>query len=90
MTTTPVQQLYFLNSPFVRQAASALTKAMSAGQPPEDGAKELFQRVLLRDPSAAELETALKLIQPARDDDPPAWALLAQSLLACNEFLFLN
>ena len=46
--------------------------------------------MLLRDPSAAELETALKLIQPAGDDDPPAWALLAQSLLASNEFLFLN
>ncbi len=90
VTTTPVQQLYFLNSPFVRQSAAQLAKATTAGKSPEDGAKALFRRVLLRDPTTDELETALRLIRPAREGGAPAWELLAQALLASNEFLFLN
>jgi hypothetical protein len=31
----------------------------------------------------------VKLVRP-RDDAPPAWELLAQTLLVSNEFLFLN
>ena len=89
-TTTPLQQLYFLNSPFVRQAATALVKATTAGVCDEVGAKALFRRVLLRDPTTEELKTALKLIRPAKESDKPAWELLAHALLASNEFLFLN
>ncbi|MBP3954583.1 PSD1 domain-containing protein [Gemmata sp. G18] len=89
-TTTPVQQLYFLNSPFVRQSAVALAKATTAGKTTEDGVRALFQRVLLRDPTSDELETAARLVRPAREGAPPAWELLAQTLLASNEFLFLN
>jgi len=88
-TTTPVQQLYFLNSPFVRQAAAWLAKAAD-GKSSEEGVKVLFRRTLQRDPTTAEQDTALKLIRPVRKDDPPAWALLAQALLTSNEFLFLN
>ncbi len=80
-TTTPVQQLYFLNSPFVRQAAAALAKSAVAGLKGEDAAKALFRRVLLRDPTAEELETALRLVKPAREGGTPAWELLAQALL---------
>jgi cytochrome c553 len=87
-TTTPVQQLYFLNSPFVRQSADAVVaKAGTTGSPP-DVAKALFRRVLLRDPTTAEVETALKLVRA--ESAKPEWALLAQALLASNEFLFLN
>ena len=89
-TTTPVQQLYFLNSPFVRQAATALAKATTAGLSEKDGSTALFRKVLLRDPSVAELETAVKLVRPAKDGGAPAWELLAQALLTSNEFLFLN
>jgi cytochrome c553 len=89
-TTTPVQQLYFLNSPFVRRAAAALAKATAAGRSEEDGVRALFRRVFLRDPTADEVATALKLVRPAKDGDPPTWELLAQALLVSNEFLFLN
>ena len=89
-TTTPLQQLYFLNSPFVRQAATALAKTTTACQSAEDGTKALFRRVLLRDPTSDEMTTALKLIRPAKEGDKPAWELLAHALLASNEFLFLN
>ncbi|MBN9120911.1 MAG: PSD1 domain-containing protein [Planctomycetes bacterium] len=89
VTTTPVQQLYFLNSPFVRQASAQLAK-IAAEKSNEDGVKALFRRALQRDPTAADRDTALKLIRPAREGDPPAWALLAQALLTSNEFLFIN
>lgn len=86
-TTTPVQQLYFLNSPFVRQVAAALAKEGSS-KSVEDGTTALFRKALLRDPTSEERETAAKLI--AKPDGPPAWELLAQALLAGNEFLFSN
>jgi hypothetical protein len=90
-TTTPLQQLYFLNSPFVRDSAAALAKKVAAAdRSDEDVVRELFRRTLLRDPTADELDTALRLVEPARAGDPPAWGLLAQVLLASNEFLFLN
>ncbi|MDY3554375.1 PSD1 and planctomycete cytochrome C domain-containing protein [Gemmata sp. JC717] len=88
-TTTPVQQLYFLNSPFVRQAAKQLAKAAD-GKPADEGVRALFRKVLLRDPNPDELGTARGLVRPARAGDAPAWALLAQALLASNEFLYLN
>ena len=88
-TTTPVQQLYYLNSPFVRQASAALAKTV-AGKSTTDGITELFRRVYLRDPTTSERETAVKLIRPAKDGDKPTWELLAQVLLAGNEFVFLD
>jgi hypothetical protein len=88
-TTTPVQQLYFLNSPFVRQAATQLAK-LPVGKSVEDGARLLFRQVLLRDPTADELKTARELVRPERPGAAPKWSLLAQVLLASNEFLHLN
>jgi cytochrome c553 len=89
VTTTPLQQLYFLNSPFVRQAAAGLAKA-ATGKSGEEGTKALFRRTLLRDPTDDELKTALRLIRPDRDGGTPAWELLAQTLLVSHEFLYLN
>ena len=91
LTTTPVQQLYFLNSPFVRKASAALVKLVpTAGEPPADVAKALYRRVLLREPTATEVATAVRMVGAEDGDDPAAWELLAQILLASNEFLFLN
>jgi hypothetical protein len=87
-TTTPVQQLYFLNSPFVRQSTSAVVASVTTKDAPPAVVKSLYRRVLLRDPTKAETESALKLVRA--DSAQPAWDLLAQVLLASNEFLFLN
>jgi hypothetical protein len=91
-TTTPVQQLYFLNSPFVRQTAAALAKEAAGGgkADPEAVARVMFRRALLRDPGRDELRLALELTRPTAGTGPPVWESLAQVLLTCNEFLFLN
>jgi hypothetical protein len=92
-TITPTQQLYFLNSPFVRASAAALAKRATADASecePAEVVSLLYRRVLLRPPTADETAAALRLVRPAGDDDPPAWELLAQVLLVSNEFLYLN
>ncbi len=90
-TTTPVQQLYFLNSPFVRQAAEAAAQAATTdGAKPTATARALYRRVLLRDPTPAETDAAVRLAAPPGGKGEPAWGLVAQVLLASNEFLFLN
>ncbi len=81
-TITPTQQLYFLNSPFVRDSAAALAKQVAGD---DDPVRELYSRVLLREPTAEEEAAAQRLV-----GDEPAWELLAQVLLASSEFLFLN
>jgi hypothetical protein len=76
-TITPTQQLFFLNSPFVRDAAAALAKRVAADVDPR---RALVRRVLLREPTTAEATAATRLTPEA----------LAQVLLVCNEFLYLN
>ena len=89
-TTTPVQQLYFLNSPFVRQSASAVVKKVIGNRTGNDAIQALFKAILLREATSDELATSLMLVTPMREGSKPAWELLAQTLLASNEFLFLN
>ncbi len=57
-TTTPLQQLFVLNSPFLRDRAAALVG--SVAQEPDGNAKvrALYRRVLARDPSPRELTLA--------------------------------
>lgn len=93
LTTTPLQQLYLLNGPFLRNAADALASQFAAGPEakPEGRVRRLFLTILQREPDSDELANALALIQPT---DPASgslnWQLLAHSLLATNEFLFVD
>ncbi|HEY2909254.1 MAG TPA: PSD1 and planctomycete cytochrome C domain-containing protein [Gemmataceae bacterium] len=90
VTTTPLQQLYFLNSPFVRQMSASLARTAVDGKKGEDAVAALFRKALLRDPTSDEMRTASELVKPKRPGDSPAWELLAQALLVSNEFLFLE
>ena len=91
-TTTPTQQLYFMNSPFLRQRAERLAEAV-LNVAKEDPARlrELYHRVLLRDPKPEEQTLALQLVQSgASADAAPQWTMLAQALLISNESLFAD
>jgi cytochrome c553 len=90
-TTTPLQQLYFLNSPFVRQAAEAVVqKTVVTGRTPVEMADALYRQVLSRSATPAEAAAAIKLATPTAVAGQPAWELVAQMLLASNEFLYLD
>jgi hypothetical protein len=63
MTTVPAQALFLMNSPFVRQLAEALSEDLteSAGTDSEI-LQQLFQRVLVRDSDAEEIQAGLQWI----------------------------
>ncbi|MEQ1859624.1 MAG: PSD1 and planctomycete cytochrome C domain-containing protein [Chthoniobacteraceae bacterium] len=81
-TLVPLQALYLLNSPFVRQQAEAL--ALRA----KEDVAQLFRLALSREPTAGELALARDFLHDSRD--PRAWANFAQSLLLSNEFTYVD
>jgi len=90
-TTTPLQQLYFLNSPFVQGQADTLAGLVPAEAAPEEGVRTLFRRILLRNPRPDEIRLSVGLLGDAGASDRRArWRMLAQSLLSSNEFLFVD
>jgi hypothetical protein len=86
LTTTPLQQLFVMNSPFIQSQAEALVKlveAKPAGEP-DTAAKvrAMYRRVLARDPSAKELDLAMSYLTGSTLQQ------YAQALLSSNEVIF--
>ena len=67
-TTTPLQQLFVMNSPFMRDQAAAL--AASVAKEPDVNAKvrAMYHKVLSRDPSERELAPGRQLPRHRHDD----------------------
>ena len=92
-TTVPQQALFALTSEFVQDRARALAALSGrlAGTDDSRRARELYHRVFSREPRAAELSRILRFVQAgdasARDF---AWQQVAHSLLAANEFSFVD
>ena len=82
LTTTSLQQLFVMNSPFFYDSAAAISKAVS--DLPTDAARmrELYRRLLSRDPSPEELDLALSFLAKGTLEQ------YAQALLATNEEIF--
>jgi mono/diheme cytochrome c family protein len=92
-TTVPQQALYLLNSPFAWRASAALAQDVQAIEgASEDRIRWLYRRVLGRSPSADETARATEFL----GSDAPTevrthrWKELAQVLLVCNEFAFVD
>ncbi|MBP88607.1 MAG: hypothetical protein CMJ64_18140 [Planctomycetaceae bacterium] len=95
-TTTPLQQMFVLNSPFVRQQANAL-----AGRAQSDGGETLDQRatylhqlLFARNPREAELQIAREFFAEVAATDEQTtvtrWQRYAHALLSSNEFLYVD
>jgi hypothetical protein len=82
LTTTPLQQLVMLNSPFVEQLAAALAKSVEGESEGSAKVRALYRKVLARGPSAPEIDGALTYIHRAQVDR------FAQVLLATNEEIY--
>ena len=96
-TTGPGQGLYLLNSRVVMRSAERVVERLPAGLSREEQVAELYRRVWLRSPEAAEQAAAvafLESFEPAsstpRDEQvsQDALAVLCQSLFAGSEFLY--
>jgi hypothetical protein len=82
LTITPLQQLFVMNSPFMHDAAVALSA--SVAQEADDSARmrALFRKVLSREPSPKELDLALSFLAGGTIEQ------YAQVLLSTNEEIF--
>jgi hypothetical protein len=77
-TTVPQQGLFLMNSPFLMQQADHLAQSLelSPGEISADRIAALFQRVLQRMPTKAELAAGTKFLQDSRHPDStagPVW-----------------
>ena len=93
-TTTPLQQLYFLNSPFLLDRAARLAeriKTDASADDPTAQIQNLYRAALQRDPTDPEVDRALRFLDDdGGTDRAESWALLAQAVLISNEFLFVD
>ena len=87
-TTTPLQQLYTLNSPFVHSQADALVKRLKVAFPADEMGQitEAYALLFGRKPTAEQLKLGMEFLQTAGNN----WQQYAQALLASNEFLFID
>jgi hypothetical protein len=79
LTTTPLQQLVVLNSPFLQQQALALAGAVDKESDAVAMVRSLYRKVFARDPSPSEVDLALSYLAQA------TLAQYAQALLSTNE-----
>lgn len=94
-TTTPLQQLFVLNSSFLQTRSAALAQRIFSQQPQDTAAQiriaheQLFQR----EPTADEVRLGMDYLTQSQADGIAlniAWRQYAQVLLASNEFQFVE
>jgi len=95
-TTTPLQQMFVLNSPFVRSQATALAERVQrdGGVTLEGRVTHLHRLLYARTPLEAELQIAREFLTEAASDDEQAtalrWQRYTHALLSSNEFLYVD
>jgi hypothetical protein len=93
-TTTPLQQLYVLNSEFIGRQAVAMAARVRDEHPGNLPAQVRRAYALLfgRGPSERELTLAEWFLAPAGTDEPAfdRWQQYVEVLLASNELMFLD
>jgi hypothetical protein len=101
-TTVPTQALYLMNDPFVHDMAAGFANRLLAAET-DDGRRITlaFRMALGRPPTESETQAVLPFLAayqarmtaegvPANVAGPKAWAALARTLFARNEFLFVD
>lgn len=81
-TTTPLQQLFIMNSPFMREQAAALARRVGEQADAHARIRTMYRKVLARDPSDRELFLASEYLAGASFTD------YAHALLSTNEVIF--
>jgi cytochrome c553 len=87
ITNGPLQRLFFLNSDFIAEQASALVQrlAREAGESDLARLQRAYLLLYARPPSEAEMKLGLKFV-----GRPGGWNEYAQVLLSTNEFSAVN
>ena len=82
LTTSPLQQLFVMNSPFMQERAGHLVNRVNDAPDLPAKVRGLYRYATDRDPTSQELDTALTYLNNA------TLAQFAQALLASNEVIF--
>jgi mono/diheme cytochrome c family protein len=97
-SNVPLQQLYFMNNPFVYKQAGILAERVSSEPADKDRIVKLYRYVFQREPSAEELDLGLKFLSTTPEkagyavagEPITAWRQYARIMLSSNEFQFLD
>jgi hypothetical protein len=81
-TTTPLQQLFVMNSPFIQEQATALVKLTDEEIDASGKVRALYRKVLAREPTDAELARAATYLTTGTLTE------FAHALLYTNEVIF--
>jgi len=89
-TTTPLQQLFVLNSPFMRQQATMLVRRLKNDVPgdTETRVQRAYALLFCRLPTAEQMRLACDFLGGSAADE--LWDQYAQVLLGGNEFLYVD
>lgn len=91
VTTTPLQQLFVLNSGWMQGRGRSLADSVAQLSGPEDRVAALYRRALGRDPTDREIDLATQYLdERKRETGREPWEEYAHSLLGTNEISFLN
>jgi len=82
LTTSPLQQLFVMNSPFLKDRADSLAKKVEADTDNSTKIRALYRRILEREPTGKEMDLALSYLNKGTVSQ------FAQALLATNEVIF--
>jgi hypothetical protein len=91
-TTTPLQKLFVLNSPFmVRQAEALAGRLTSTASQDAERIEVAYKTMYARPPTEAEVAFGLEFLESCGESDERArWTQYAQVLLASNEMLMID
>lgn len=94
-TTTPLQQLFVLNSPFMQQQAAALVRRIKTEAPEslEARVQQAYRLLYGRPATEGQVKLAIAFLKegsPRDSEQDTRWQQYAQVLLGNNEFLFVD
>jgi hypothetical protein len=82
LTTSPLQQLFAMNSPFMAERAAGLVKRVSGESTTPEKVRGMYRDAVNREPTPQELDAAMTYLGKG------TLAQIAQALLASNEVIF--
>jgi len=95
ITTTPLQQLFALNSPFIERQSAALLSRLEreASEEITDRIELAYRLLFSRSPTPQQLQLAADFLTancPNQSPTAEAWRHYLQALLVSNEFMFID
>ena len=96
-TTVPTQALFLMNNPWMKELAEEIARKTLADHKSDDRRiSHLYESLLGRVPDQADLDSAGKLLEAAREQADPkqrpqaGWESLCHAMLMSSEFLYVR